>query len=654
MLDHLNEFLLELVFRHGFRLVRRTNDKEERQIDRRAKTAVIKTCKSMIRRHGWWKGSPNDQALFADYCVIANSGITKLAVVEDHQDHARLSDTSEWNFDEDEDGDVEDDLPSWVLDLPCQWLLTELEFTHSFNQPVDHLPPSLQILKLKDDFNQRIDHLPDGLLVLRFDGFASCAFNQPIDHLPSSLDTLKLGSNFDQPIDHLPEGLSILLIMSHKFDYPVDHLPPGLMKLHLFDYGDFSRSLDYLPPRLEELVVGSCFSGSLDHLPVTLQRLTLNCGNIPLDHLPLSLLELSCLGCFDIHHLLHLPPHLQRFSFWPMKKSNPDNDDEKAKTQLIQRLPTGIESMVVTSDFFESIAKQMIRSRSSVSLPASLRSLNLDGDNDLVISKDILPLGLSVLTFEEHIVDLTIESLPPSLTHLYLNSDFNSSLPPLPSTLMVLVLGHYFDQPLEEKMFPDDSQLVVLIFGDYFSMPLDHLSRWVPHLKKLQLGKCFDRPLDSLPHGLSEVIFSKQSVFDHPLDHLPSSLTILKLGREFQRHPLDHLPPGLIYLRLSRNYNYLLHYLPPQLRILKLGKLFNQPLAHLPSQLIELHLHRGFNQTKVQLPPSVQLLRFRGGKLNNFFVHQLSSLNPPFPRILFENHNLEVESIGSWIRFNRA
>ena len=103
--------------------------------------------------------------------------------------------------------------------------ITRLKFAPSKYDSFTHFPPALTHLTILTPFmfNQPLDHLPPSLLYLEIHSYL---FNQPMDHLPSSLHHLAIECHvFNQPLDHLPPFLSHLSISGDSFDQPLHHLP---------------------------------------------------------------------------------------------------------------------------------------------------------------------------------------------------------------------------------------------------------------------------------------------------------------------------------------------------------------------------------------------------------------------------------------------
>lgn len=125
-------------------------------------------------------------------------------------------------------------------------------------------------------------------------------FNQSVDHLPSSLEYLRLGEKFNQPVDKLPPSLTYLE-MGRDFAKAVNNLPPNLTHLKLLR----GPPLDKLPSNLTHLRVYAYYSplthskipkivGETIHFPRHISHLTLPAEyDVPLHNLPNSITHLS-------------------------------------------------------------------------------------------------------------------------------------------------------------------------------------------------------------------------------------------------------------------------------------------------------------------------------------------------------------------------
>jgi len=107
-----------------------------------------------------------------------------------------------------------DSLPS---NLEFLWLGT-------YNRSLDRLPKTLTALRLPACFNLRLDSLPPSLKSLKF-GLQS-KFNQPLNHLPGSLEELWLEGAFNQPFLRLPRSLT-RLHLGDGFNHPLPLVAPA-------------------------------------------------------------------------------------------------------------------------------------------------------------------------------------------------------------------------------------------------------------------------------------------------------------------------------------------------------------------------------------------------------------------------------------------
>jgi len=155
-----------------------------------------------------------------------------------------------------------DDLPASLTDLTVDGHNPVLQ------QDLSRLPSSLQKLTLRGSFNQPLNHLPATLKVLRFDQFSE--FTQPLDDLPPALEELHLPAWFNHPLDRLPQSLRILTFeRDGNFNHPLNNLPNSLTELRLGSA--FDQPLQRLPLNLTTLdLSGGFFNGSCFNQPLPL------------------------------------------------------------------------------------------------------------------------------------------------------------------------------------------------------------------------------------------------------------------------------------------------------------------------------------------------------------------------------------------------
>ena len=229
----------------------------------------------------------------------------------------------------------------------------------------------------------------------------------------------------------------------------------------------------------------------------------------------------------------------------------------------------------------------------------------------------------------------------PSLTHLTLCSDFNSSIDALSNLMHLthLTLGKGFDIDLPKLPL----SLEKLKFGYFFNRNIDSIHK-LTNLTHLTLGDSFDRSIDLLPPSLRKLKIGNndengENWFNKPIASLPKSLTKLILGYSIDQ-PLNFLKDNihLTHLELGTCFNQEISHLKmnTNLTTLILGNEFNKRLDHLPSNLSKLILGDRFNQCIDNLPPSLLHLT-----LGNDFSLEVKKWPP----------NLSYLKIGS--SFNR-
>ena len=214
--------------------------------------------------------------------------------------------------------------------------LKTLIFDHSFNRPLNKLPPTLENLtfgikfnqslqeniypttlkklKLGNDFNKEFNGKLFPLLIeLEFGN----RFNQDINEmLPITLKLLNLGYYFNKPINTF-SSTSEHLTLSSFFNHPINILPPNLKYLKLGDSFKQIITNDMLSLSLETLIFGAGFTIECYKFDILLLNNlhTLIFGNYftaNIPEFPISLRVLNLGDCFD--RPVILPPMLESFT----------------------------------------------------------------------------------------------------------------------------------------------------------------------------------------------------------------------------------------------------------------------------------------------------------------------------------------------------
>jgi len=337
-------------------------------------------------------------------------------------------------------------------DLPASLEELKFAFNTNFNEPVRHdklqrlhLPssfnqalhaadlPALQVLSVRSGFDQPLDDLPSTLAQL--DLYGPNPYAHSLDHLPGSLQKLKLVRQYDQPLDKLPHSLRELRC-ENSSDQPFDALPSGLTLLDL-RLSKFNRPLDRLPESLEYLGLPGPFNHPLDHLPRSLNVLHFcpsSQFNRPLTRLPDCLAVLELGQSFD--QSLHLPRGLTELSF-----SGFDGCRFNQPLQLIRSSEPSLSTSLSCEPNANANAKEVSDCPSDSKEPAHPSQQPNTGPGSG-------PAALRTLSLGEFFNQPL--SLPPSLTSLTMSSKghFSQPLPAssLPERLKVLQVPRSYDK----------------------------------------------------------------------------------------------------------------------------------------------------------------------------------------------------------------
>jgi hypothetical protein len=232
----------------------------------------------------------------------------------------------------------------------------------------------------------------------------------------------------------------------------------------------------------------------------------------------------------------------------------------------IEMFPTNLKKLILGSKFNQEL--------DSKSLPQSLEELKFGWSN-----------GVSSLVDSSHVYTsdfkkpLNKNVLPSSLRRLSLGSSFNCPLKPgvLPRNLKILVFGINFNQKIKPQVLP--RKLETLVFGRHYNQKIEpgvlpigltqlalhgHFNQKIKpgilplNLIVLVLGKNFKQEIEPniLPPNLKKLMLNNDLSINR--DTLPSGLTVLVFGILSQnsiRISIDNLPPKLVKLQLSKNYD---------------------------------------------------------------------------------------------------
>lgn len=170
-------------------------------------------------------------------------------------------------------------LPNNIITINCK--NNPLKTLHyPINIKPNKYPSKLKKIIFGENFDQPIDNLPKILNEIIFTQYSK--FNQPINFLPNSLEILILGNSFNNSLDNLPNSLKYLTIgntcskyfnASCIFNQSLDNLPNSLIELTFCNESIFQKSLDNLPNTLKKITLSGYYTGSIDNLSDSIETI---------------------------------------------------------------------------------------------------------------------------------------------------------------------------------------------------------------------------------------------------------------------------------------------------------------------------------------------------------------------------------------------
>lgn len=140
-------------------------------------------------------------------------------------------------------------------------------FYQKYNHQLDYLPISATHVLFGKDYNNEISLDEKTNLTYIFFGIH---FNQKVDNLPITTQIIIFGIYFNQSIDLLPSSLN-LLILGYYYNKNTDNLPNTIKKI-IFGY-NFNKDTSNLPFKLEHLTINCCFNQKLEYLPPNIKEI---------------------------------------------------------------------------------------------------------------------------------------------------------------------------------------------------------------------------------------------------------------------------------------------------------------------------------------------------------------------------------------------
>ncbi len=484
--------------------------------------------------------------------------------------------------------------------------------------PITHLPPELEMLKIYNDYNAPLpSELPLNLEILQIGN----AFNQPLPKLPESLLLLKIGNGFNQPIE-LPSKLEILSLGT-GFKHTIIKLPKTLKKLTI--KGDYPYFLPLHKVNLNFVDVYGMQSKN-QILSVLSEKICQKIKSIFKKSLECNIAK------YGISVTINGDLDYKKLSKFPITSMQINSN------QKITYLPKRLETLKIYDDFNETLPKN---------LPKNLFLLIIGNSfNQLLPTR--LPDALETLILGNSFNHPLPVSLPASLETLIIGNSFNHHISTLPKKLQVLILGESFEQKLQDL----PSTLIKLDIKSqtqYFEKKVNSSIQTNNLLEKVSSINQNMENIDECQKiienfGVSsgiECMYQKLLVVIHTavdFNKLASFHKIKEMQIIFSQ-PITVLPPNLETLKLGDEYDDIIYGLPNSLKKLEIGNSFNQKLPELPSGLSELSIGNNFEWDLPEVLPSSLNYLFVGDKFNNPLPNTL----PDNLKVLFLGNSFNQE-----------
>jgi len=312
-----------------------------------------------------------------------------------------------------------------------------------------------------------------------------------------------------------------------------------------------------LPPNIEYIKLSGSFrkiipyrfsrKSTLKHLDLNDYRRKLRPGVLPINLEILEIKILDILGCVNQLADIVLPKSLIKLNMAAAFDRSCDISYIPYHRRINHNLPKFPPNLkILHLGIFDT------RILTPGDLPDSLEELHLGKYNDNSIISGVLPKNLKILHMGNN-YNSYLPPLPESLRELYLGDMYNITLGVLPKKLEILDLGRDYNHAIAPDILP--STLRVLILSHYFTQPID--LRILPEsLEYIDFGILFDHPLCGVfPSKIKQIKLS--GMFDQPLGRIfPESLEILDLGVAFTQDIDDGiLPQSLHTLIISDFFN---------------------------------------------------------------------------------------------------
>lgn len=196
-----------------------------------------------------------------------------------------------------------------------------------------------------------------------------------------------------------------------------------------------------------------------------------------------------------------------------------------------------------------------------------------------------------------------IKSIPPNITHLYLNSRYNCPIGNISKHLTHIIFGDKYNQLVDNL----PQNLIEIYFGYSFNESVDNLPL---SLIKITFGEKFNQLVNNLPQNLIEIYFGCD--FNQTVNNLPTSLRIIHFDEKFNQS-LEKLPNSITHIIInSENFDHSLNKLPLKLTKLEIKSKYKQDII-LSENLIDfkyLKFKNTYTNNLIILVPNLTHLEF--------------------------------------------
>lgn len=251
------------------------------------------------------------------------------------------------------------------------------------------------------------------------------------------------------------------------------------------------------------------------------------------------------------------------------------------------------------------------------------------------------PNGVIKIEFEQN-REILPSDIPPGLTDLYFNINFNKQLKLgiLPTTLKKIVFGDKYNQEIFPNTLPENLEFIQ--FGKEFKCKVSQYIFPV-NLKNIFFMGNYKHKIhkETFPPNLKYLYFNfnKYEIEDNVL---PINLEKIKLGYDYNfEFKKNTLPKKLKHLELGGIYSHILKEIPKSLKILSIcGSKENELLLNnLPSTIALLILYN-LEIPLLNLPTNIKYI-----KLICYTEETLKLLKIPFGCNVYDRYNKEIKTL---------